>query len=123
MRFVFAVAAALLVLPASAAGDAEAGKTVFAKCAACHTIGPDAKNKIGPVLNGVVGRVPGSLADFNYSQAMRDFGTANGAWTEETIGKYLENPKETVPGNKMAFIGLKKPEDRDNVIAFLKANP
>jgi cytochrome c len=71
----------------------------------------------------VIGRVPGTLADFNYSTAMQDYGAANGAWTEAAIATYLENPKAVIPGNKMAFIGLKKPEDRDNVIAYLKTNP
>ena len=124
MRRVLAVlASAALLAPAALAGDAEAGKTVFAKCAVCHTVGPDAKNKIGPVLNGVIGRVPGTLPDFNFSTAMQDYGAAKGAWTEEMISAYLENPKGTIPGNKMAFIGLKKPEDRDNVLAYLKTNP
>lgn len=124
MRRVLALfASAALFAPAALAGDAEAGKTVFAKCAVCHTVGPDAKNKIGPHLNGVIGRVPGTLPDFNFSTAMKDYGSANGAWTEAMLQAYLENPKQVVPGGKMAFIGLKKPEERDNVIAYLQANP
>lgn len=123
MRIAFALIAALAFAPASLAGDAEAGKSVFAKCAQCHSVGAEAKNRIGPLLNGVAGRAPAAVPEFNYSQAMKDFAAANPVWTDELLSQYLENPKAVVPGGKMAFIGLKKPEDRDNVIAYLKANP
>ena len=135
MRRLALIAAVLSLAPAAfapaafandpAPGSAEeAGKKVFIKCAVCHAVGPDAKNKVGPVLNGVVGSVPGTTpADFNYSQAMKDFGVANPAWTDDLLDQYLESPQKVVKGTKMAFAGLKKPEDRANVIAYLKSNP
>lgn len=101
---------------AQAAGDAAKGKKVFVKCMACHTT-EAGKNKVGPSLHGVVGRKSGSLPDFTYSDAMKN---SNLTWDEATLDKYLTNPKAEVPGNKMAFPGLPKPEDRANVIAFLK---
>ena len=96
-RTAFAAAlAALFVLPAAAEGDAEKGKAAFAKCAACHEVGADAKNKIGPELNGIVGRKPAGLEGFAYSKAMTEFGAANPAWSEELLDKYLEKPAAVV---------------------------
>jgi cytochrome c len=101
---------------ADEAGDAAKGKKVFAKCMACHTL-EAGKNKVGPSLHGVVGRKSGSIEGFSYSDAMKN---ANLTWDEATLDKYLTNPKAEVPGNKMAFPGLPKAEDRANVIAYLK---
>ncbi len=124
MRLVIAAAAAaLLTLPAAAEGDAEKGKAAFAKCAACHEVGADASNKIGPELNAIVGRKPASLEGFSYSAAMTAFGEANPAWTEALLDQYLEKPMALVKGTKMAFAGIRKPEERANLIAYLKANP
>jgi cytochrome c len=100
-----------------AAGDPAKGAQVFKKCAACHTIEADAPNKIGPNLHGVLGRRAGSVANFNYSAAMRGSGVT---WSEEALMKYLENPKAFVPGNKMPFPGLKSEQDREDVISYLK---
>lgn len=121
-KYVFsAVAAAGLLVAMSgvalADGDAEAGKKVFNKCKVCHTV-EAGQNKIGPSLAGVVGRVAGAVEDFKYSDAMKNSGVT---WDEETLDKYLENPKEFIPGNKMAFAGLKKEDDRENVIAYLQS--
>ncbi|HVW91602.1 MAG TPA: cytochrome c family protein [Devosia sp.] len=119
-----ALAALVLVAaagPSLAAGDAAAGKTVFAKCAVCHNIGPNATNKIGPALTGVVGRQPGTAAGFTYSAAMKDFGTKNPAWTPELLAKFLQSPKTEVPGTKMTFAGLSNQTDVDNVIAYLQS--
>ena len=102
--------------PAAADGDVEAGKKVFNKCKACHVVDSD-KNRVGPHLQGIVGRTPGTVEGFKYSAAMISFGEGGAVWDEETISSYLENPRDTVPKNKMAFPGLKKPEDRANVIA------
>lgn len=96
------------------AGDPAAGEKVFGKCKACHKI--DGKNITGPHLDGVVGRAVGSVAEFKYSDAMKAFG---GEWTPERLDAYLTQPKEYIPGNKMSFAGLRKPEDRANVIAYL----
>lgn len=119
----YALAATIFILPAAADGDVEKGKASFAKCAACHEIGTGAANKIGPELNGLVGRKPASIEGFSYSAAMTAFGEANPVWTEELLMTYLENPLKVVKGTKMAFAGIKKPEERANVIAYLKSNP
>lgn len=104
---------------ASAAQDAAAGETVFKKCKTCHMVGEGAANRVGPELNGIVGRAIASL-DFNYSNSMKEFATANGAWTVELIDAYLAAPKTVVPGGKMAFAGLPDAADRANVIAYLQ---
>lgn len=98
------------------AGDAVQGEKVFKKCAACHSI-EEGKRKIGPSLYGVLGRTSGTLDGFRYSKAMQSAGIV---WTEETISEYLANPRAYIKGNRMAFVGLKKPEDRADVIAYLK---
>lgn len=106
---------------ARAEGDAAKGETVFKKCAACHTVGPEAKTKVGPVLNGLFGRTAGSEPEFEqkYSKAMKEAGSGGLVWTPETVEEYLEAPKEFLKGNKMAFVGVKKEEERENVIAYL----
>ena len=116
------VAAGLVMaLPAVAsAQDAEAGKSVFNKCRACHDIGPNAKNKVGPHLNDIFGRKAGSLEGFNYSDAMKNSGIV---WDEASIDAYVADPKGKIPGNKMVFVGIKDEADRKNLIAFLKSAP
>jgi cytochrome c2 len=106
------------------AQDAEAGKKVFAKCAVCHGIG-DAKKPLGPTLNGVIGRTAGTEPDFlakasGYSKAMKEAGAGGLVWDETTIGEYIADPKGKIPGNKMAFVGLKVEKDRADVIAYIK---
>ena len=115
--FAFTAVAALSG-PAFAEGDAAAGEKVFNKCKACHSV-EEGKNKVGPSLHGVIGRTPGTLEGYNYSKAMKEFGQDH-VWDDATLHTYLEDPKAMVPGTKMAFVGLKKQEDRDNVIAYLK---
>lgn len=109
----------LLVSSAASAaeGDPAAGKRVFNQCQACHTL-VKGKNGLGPSLNGVIGRKSGTADGFkNYSPAMQK---SDVVWSEETLDKYLADPKGFIPGNRMIFVGLKKPEDRANVIAFIK---
>lgn len=102
-----------------AAGDAAAGEAVFKKCGSCHKL--DGSDGVGPHLNGVVGRNHGSVSGFAYSEAMAALSAE--PWTPEALFAFLENPKQAIPGTKMAFAGLPKPEDRANVIAYMAANP
>jgi len=94
------------------------GENVFKKCKACHQVGDGAKNRTGPVLNGVVGSAAGAVDGFRYSKVMAGSGLT---WDEETLSAYLENPRKFLPKNKMSFAGLKKEEDRTAVIAYLKS--
>ncbi len=105
--------------PVAVTGDATAGEAIFKRCAICHNIGPGATNKIGPSLTGVVGRQPGTFAAFNYSTAMKDFGTKNAAWTPDLLEQFLHGPAKFIPGTKMSFPGLPQQADIDNVIAYL----
>lgn len=115
--FAFLLALASLSQPAAAAGDAKEGEKVFKKCAICHTLEPGGK-KVGPSLHGVFGRTSGTLDGFNYSKAMKE---AAIVWSEETIDQYLADPKGFIPKNKMIFPGLKKADERADVIAYLKS--
>lgn len=100
--------------------DAAAGEVVFKKCAACHAA--DGKtNKVGPHLGDLIGRTAGTVEGFNYSKAMKDAGAAGLVWNEASLAEYLVAPKAKVPGTKMAFAGLKKPDEVLNVIAYLKS--
>jgi cytochrome c len=101
----------------SFAQDATLGEKVFIKCKVCHQIGDGAKTLVGPELNGIVGRHSGSVDGFSYSPGMKN---SNLTWTDDNLSEYLKNPKQKVPGNKMAFVGLSKPDDISNVIAYLK---
>ena len=98
-----------------ASADAGAGEKVFGKCKACHKL--DGTDGVGPHLNGVVNRPKGSIAGFGYSDAM--MANAANSWSPENLNGFLENPKEYMPGTKMAFAGLGKVEERANVIAYL----
>ncbi len=98
-------------------GDAAKGATTAKVCKTCHQFGPSAKNSIGPVLNGVVGRKAGIYPDYNYSEANKGSGIT---WDEATLKEYLKDPKAKVPGTKMSFAGFSKQSDIDNVVAFLK---
>lgn len=99
------------------AQDVAAGEKAFVVCRACHQIGPTAKNFVGPVLNGVVGRPAGTYPDYNYSAANKNSGLT---WDEATLQKYLANPQQVVKGTKMIFPGIKDPAKVNDVIAFLK---
>ena len=113
----------LLAAPAFAQGDAAAGEKVFNKCKACHQVGPEAKNRVGPVLNGVIGREIASTPDFNYSDAFLAKKAEGFTWTEENLTAYLDDPKGFIEGNKMSFAGLRKPEEISDVIAYLATFP
>ncbi len=100
-------------------GDAAAGEKIFRKCMACHTIEDGAANRVGPNLHNVVGRVAGSVAGFAYSDAVVTAGTNGLIWTPEELSTFLEDPKTHLPGIKMTFAGLKKAQDRADVVAYL----
>lgn len=117
LSFSLAGAALLASMSASVAQDAAAGEKVFMKCKICHQIGETAKNMVGPVLNGVVGRKAGSYPGYHYSDANEKSGIT---WDEAELKKYLKDPKGVVPGTKMVFPGLQSDDDVANVIAYLK---
>ncbi|MBO6755173.1 MAG: cytochrome c family protein [Roseibium sp.] len=121
-RLLMIAGAAVLAVTAQAhaEGDAAAGEKVFRKCQACHAVGEDAKNKVGPQLNGVVGRAWGAVEGYKYSNALIEMGEAESkVWDNETLDAYLTKPRDVIPKGKMAFAGLRKEEDRANVIAYL----
>jgi len=102
-------------------GDAAEGENVFRKCKACHEVGPEAKSKIGPLLTGVVDSKAGSVEGFSYSSALMTAaeGDSGLVWTPENLDLFLTKPKDFISGTKMTFAGLRKDEDRANVIAYL----
>ncbi|MBI6628962.1 c-type cytochrome [Pontibaca salina] len=122
IRQLFASAAVIGALSTSAfaAGDAEKGERVFRKCQACHQVGDNAKNRVGPVLNDIIGRTAGTVEGFNYSDALKQAGEDGIVWSDEHLHEYLEDPRGYIPGNRMSFAGLRKEDERDDVIAFLE---
>lgn len=114
-----AAAAGLAIAPASAQ-DADAGEQVFRQCRACHQVGDNAKNLVGPALTNVVGRKAGTVEGFKYSNVNLEAGAKGLVWTEEELLKYLEAPTKYMPGTRMAFAGLKNEQQRKDVVAYLK---
>ena len=122
-RIVLAIAVATLGLGNLAFADeakVAAGEKVFKKCKACHAVGESAKNKVGPQLNDLFGRVPGSIEGYKYSKAMVAYGEDGKVWDEEILAVYLAGPKKAVKGTKMSFAGLKKPDDIANILEYLE---
>ena len=114
-----AMAAAILLahsMPASAQ-DAAAGERAFRKCAACHQVGPDATNRVGPHLNGILGREAAAVEGFRYSPAMR---ASDIIWDEEQLAAYLANPRQVVRGTTMAFAGIRNEQELRDLIAYLR---
>jgi cytochrome c len=101
---------------AHAAGDPVKGKTVFVRCAACHTV-EHGKNKLGPSLANIIGQKAGDVPGFKFSPAMKN---STIRWTPQTLDKFLANPRAFLPGNRMLFIGVPNATDRANVIAYLQ---
>jgi len=102
-----------------ALGNVDLGKKVFKKCAACHSVEENGKNKIGPKLWNVMFRPAGSITDYKYSKALSSYSKE---WTWEEMNGFLIKPAKWIKGNKMGFAGLKKEEDRASVILYLNQN-
>ncbi len=113
------VAAAMLAasLTGASAQDVAAGEQSFKKCLPCHAVGEGAKNKVGPVLNGLESRHSGSIEGYNYTDANKNSGIV---WSEETFKEYITDPKAKIPGTKMVFAGIKNEKERGDLWAYLK---
>ena len=112
--------------PAAAALDpalVAEGEKVFKKCKACHQVGEGAKHRTGPILTGIVGHPAGAAEGFGYSKDMKEAGEGGLIWTEEELHAFLSKPKKYMKRTKMSFAGLKKDDDIDAVIAYLKSIP
>ena len=99
------------------AQDLAAGETSFKKCLPCHRVGPDAKNLVGPVLNGLDGRKSGTIEGYNYTEANKNSGIV---WGEKTFAEYITDPRAKIPGTKMVFAGIKSENERNALWAYLK---
>ena len=122
MKTSLTLAIALLAATAGTAfadGDAEKGAKVFNKCKACHVADAET-NRVGPYLKGVIGRKIASVADYKYSDSMKEFAASHDVWDDATFLEYITDPKKDVPKTKMAFAGIKKEEDRQDLLAYLK---
>jgi len=118
MKRSLVVVGALAVSVAFAhAEDLAAGATSFKKCVPCHDVGPTAKNKVGPVLNGLDGRKSGSIAGYNYSDANKGSGIT---WNEASFLEYIKDPKAKIPNTKMTFPGIKNEDEAKNLWAYLR---
>ena len=116
---------ALLVLAPIAgakaqAGDPAAGQRVFNQCMACHTIQQGGPNRVGPNLHGVAGRKAGAMEAFRYSANMKQLAEGGLTWDDETLRRYLANPKSVVPQGSMAFPGIRNEQQLNDVIAYVK---
>lgn len=101
-----------------ASADSSRGEKIFKKCASCHNADKGAAAKVGPNLFGIVGKARGTSSGFVYSNALKAKG---GAWDRASIDQFIAKPKDFIPGTKMAFPGLKKPQDRADIILFLES--
>lgn len=106
--------------PALAQGDAEAGEQAFGRCAACHEVGGGAQHRVGPHLNDLFGRIAGSVTGYRYSDTMVAAGEDGLVWTEDTLAPYLADPRGDLPGNRMAFPGLRDEGEIADVLAYLR---
>ena len=115
----FAIASMFVVASAGAAlaQDVAAGEQSFKKCIACHAVGEGAKNKVGPVLNGLDGRKAGTVEGFTYSEANKNSGIT---WDEATFKEYIKDPRAKIPGTKMVFPGIKNEKEAADLWAYLK---
>jgi cytochrome c len=117
MKVLLVAAAMLVSIGTASAQDLEAGENSFKKCLPCHSVGPDAKNKVGPVLNGLEGRKSGTIEGYNYTDANKNSGIT---WGEAVFKEYITNPRTKIPGTKMVFAGINGENERANLWAYLK---
>jgi len=108
----------LVSASAARAQDVAAGEASFKKCLACHSIGEGAKNKVGPVLNGLDGRHSGSVEGYSYSDANKNSGIT---WTKDQFLEYIKDPKAKIPGTKMAFAGIKNEKEAGDLWAYISS--
>jgi len=115
------LSAAICAANAQGPGDATKGEALFKQqCQVCHRAGPGAKSGIGPELNGIWGQKAGAVPDYSFSPAMMQAAGKGIVWDEANLDKYLDNPQGFLPGTKMAYLGLKNPAQRADVVAYLK---
>jgi cytochrome c len=119
MTRTFMLIAAVLAASTGAAlaQDVAAGEQSFRKCLPCHSVGDDAKNKVGPVLNGLEGRKSGTIEGYTYSEANKNSGIT---WSDETFKDYIKDPRAKIPGTKMVFAGIKNEKEIGDLWAYLK---
>ena len=115
----YAVATLVVLVPASSAlaQDLAAGENSFKKCLPCHSVGADAKNKVGPVLNGLEGRKSGTIEGYNYTEANKNSGIT---WDDTVFADYIKDPRAKIPGTKMVFAGIKSENEIKSLWAYLK---
>ena len=97
--------------------DVQRGQMLYLQCRACHSLEKGGMNKVGPNLHGMFGSAAGFAAGFTYSDALTNAGIV---WTPATLNEWLARPSQFLPGNRMVFVGIRKPQDRANVIAYLQ---
>lgn len=118
MRVIALTAVALFgVIGCANAQDLAAGEQSFRKCLPCHAVGPDARHKIGPLLNGLENRKSGTIDGYNYSEANKK---AEIVWNEESFKVYIQNPMQRIPGTKMAFAGIRNEKEIADLWGYLK---
>lgn len=118
-KVTFSMVMFLIALSSASAADLKKGKKVFNKCKACHTL-VENKHRIGPSLHGIYGRKAGAVSKYRFSRAMKKAGNSGLVWDDKSLAKYLSKPRSFIKGTKMAFAGIKKPRDMENLLAFLK---
>ena len=116
-RLIVSVVVVAATSVAALAQDIEAGQTSFKKCQVCHDVGETAKNKIGPILNGLDGRKSGSVEGYSYSDANKNSGIT---WSETTFKEYINDPRAKIPDTKMVFPGIKNEKEAGDLWAYLK---
>ena len=116
-QFVFAAVLLAASAGSASAQDLAAGEQSFRKCLPCHAVGADAKNKVGPVLNGLEGRKSGTIEGYSYSDANKNSGIT---WNDATFKEYIQDPRAKIPGTKMIYAGLKDEKRIADLTAYLK---